>query len=242
MSFDWFDVDVVLALIAATAQAVTGYLGWAASVDRIKKGRKTLYRGVFVFATICGIISTVAAAHRAVNLVNELHAKMHVDDFRFQSPRGDIVDPDFSLIGRQLAGVVTSTNRGALPVQHLRAACEVTITPVLSPADEDRLFDQLSVDQKDRLEQPNQNEVLQGDNQKFACLTKDRAPLTEEQFKQLTEGVNGKLSVLYVTLLMRYTDKLGKDLTTENCWHFYFGRVGSVPGFKTPLDYLNHNR
>lgn len=136
---------------------------------------------------------------------------------------------------------MTATNRGALPVQHLRAACELTITPVLNPADEDRLFGQLAVDQKTRLEQPNGNEVLQGDNQRFGCVTKDKLPLTKEQFDQLT-GVNGTYpKALYLTLLMRYTDKLGSELTTENCWHVYIGKAGKTGGPTEPLDCFSHN-
>jgi hypothetical protein len=241
--FEWFDFDVLLAVVAALTQATTGILGWRVTVSGVPKDerRKLIYEVIFIGATACGIIAAGLAAHRSTSLIGELHAKMHVDRFVF-FPRGsDPSLPDNNprlIVGEELAGLAHSTNRGALPFQHLGVACEMTITPILAPTAEDRLFDQLLVDQKNRLNQVNKNEVLQGDNQDFGCITKDRLPITEEQYEDLLRGTtkDGTPLVVYVTIFMKYTDKLGKELATENCWHVYVGAPDK------PLDCLNHNR
>jgi hypothetical protein len=243
MSFDWFNMDVFIALVAATAQAVTGILGWRVTVHGVPHAtrKKKIYESIFVFATICGIIAAVAAAHRSANLVGQIHAKMHVDQFGFLI-RSTLPNP-LSLItgqpvaGQPLAGVGKSTNRGGLPAQHFRVACELTISPILDPSAEDRLFDQLEIDQKARLKQPNLNEVLQGDNQDFGCATKDNIPLTDDQIKELRIGMkDGKPEVVYLMILMQYTDKLGEELVTENCGHFQMNMINQR------IDCLNHNR
>jgi hypothetical protein len=229
-------LDVILALVAAIGQAITGWLGWHVTVDRVRTERKRLYKWVFIGATVVGIIATGLAANRSANLIGQLHAKMHIDRFGFLFPGGQMNSPGIA-IGQPLTGLVTATNRGALPVQKLKVGCELTMGPVLAPADEDKLFDKLAIDQRKRLEQLNGNEVLQGDNTQFGCFTKDGIPLTEEQFHRLIIGtdVDGKPLAVYVMILMRYTDKLGETLATENCGHLYIAKPDS------PIDCLNHN-
>lgn len=107
---------------------------------------------------------------------------------------------------------------------------------MLSPPDEDRLFDHMLVDQSRRLAQTNQNEVLQGDNQMFECWTGNRAPLTVDQYDRLMTNDHSKSWVVYLTISMKYTDNLGKVLTTENCGHLYLSNPN------VPIDCLNHNR
>lgn len=237
MSFDWFDVDVVIAVVATLTQATTGILGWRVTMSGVPTDqvRKRIYEWIFIGASAVGVIAAGLAAHRSTNLVGELHAKVHIDKFWFVAYPGGTPNNPAVGVGKYLTGDVMSTNRGALPVQHFRVACELTVTPVLGREAEDRLFDQLSVDQKDRLNQPDTTEVLQGDNKGFGCVTKDKIPIDQPTFDALTKSNNGTWSVVYVTILVRYTDKLGKDLTTENCWHVYVGLPDK------PVDCFDHN-
>jgi hypothetical protein len=236
MSFDWFDLDVVIAVVAAATQATTGFLGWRVTVSGVPQDarRKRIYECIFIIAAVVGVLAAGLAAHRSTNLIGELHAKMHIDKVFFYSPPDGALGP---VIGRELTAMLQATNRGALPVGHLRDACELTISPVLNPPDEDRLFDRLALDQKQRLEQPNDNEVLQGDNVSLPCVTRDRKTvLTKEQFDEL-KGMNGRRPtlVIYVTYLLRYEDKLGKELSTEGCWHAYIDQPDHI------LNCLKHN-
>lgn len=78
--------EIALPVLAAIAQGLTGFLGWRVTVDGVSPKRKKLYEWLFVLASLTGIIAVGVAAHRSVDLIGELHGKMHVDGFRFLLP------------------------------------------------------------------------------------------------------------------------------------------------------------
>jgi hypothetical protein len=214
--------DVVLVLVAACGQGLTGYLGWRVTNDGVNPKRKKFYEAIFGIATACGILATVGIAYRNMNLLEQLHAKLHVDSIILKRPR-----PEW------LAGMASMTNRGAVPAKNLAVACELTISPVMKPEDEDRLFEEMIHENKQRLSQRNGNEVLQGDNQQAGCVTRNpNRKLSPEEVIGIDKGT----LVVYEMLLATYDDKIDKGLTTELCGHVYVNDPIHV------VDCLNHNR
>jgi hypothetical protein len=70
--------DIALAVLAASAQGLTGFLGWRVAVDVVPKWRKALYGRLFVIASVVGITAVGIAAYRMSVTARELtpHARI----------------------------------------------------------------------------------------------------------------------------------------------------------------------
>ena len=221
-------MSVVLVLVASIAQGVTGWLGWYVTVYRLNEKRRMLYGALFAGATLIGICATVLGAYRADKAMDLMRAKMHVDDVSFSTPSGEST----IRIGLPLRARAKATNRGALSVKNLAVACELTISSMpLSAGREKLLFGKLSIHQKERLQQPNGNEVLAGADQIFECWSEDDKALSRTDIDDLENG----RSLVYITILMQYGDNVGSGLTTKNC-EFVFIKTP-----KYPVDCSNNN-
>jgi hypothetical protein len=65
--------DIALPVLAAVAQALTGYLGWRVAEDGVQPERKTLYEWMFIAATFVGIVSVGVAAYRGSQISGDLN-------------------------------------------------------------------------------------------------------------------------------------------------------------------------
>lgn len=64
--------DVALAVLAATAQVVTGFLGWRVTVDGVRQDRKKIYELLFILASVIGIVAVGSAAYRGSRISGDL--------------------------------------------------------------------------------------------------------------------------------------------------------------------------
>ncbi|MGA7769749.1 MAG: hypothetical protein WCA27_26400, partial [Candidatus Sulfotelmatobacter sp.] len=64
--------DVALAVLAATAQVVTGFLGWRVTVDGVREERKKIYELLFILASAIGIVAVGSAAYRGSQISRDL--------------------------------------------------------------------------------------------------------------------------------------------------------------------------
>ncbi len=56
--------DISLAVLAALAQGLTGFLGWRVTMDGVRPERRRLYESLFLIASVVGIASVGFAAYR----------------------------------------------------------------------------------------------------------------------------------------------------------------------------------
>jgi len=70
--------DIALAVLAASAQGLTGFLGWRVAVDAVPQRQKALYGRLFVIASVVGIAAVGIAAYRGSVAALELtpHARI----------------------------------------------------------------------------------------------------------------------------------------------------------------------
>jgi len=64
--------DIALAVLAAMAQVITGFLGWRVTVDGVQDQRKTLYEWLFVLASLIGVLAVGLAAYRGSSISHDL--------------------------------------------------------------------------------------------------------------------------------------------------------------------------
>jgi hypothetical protein len=57
--------DIVLPVLGAAAVAVTGYLGWIATVDGVRPERKKIYKVLFVVCTCSGVVLVALTGYLA---------------------------------------------------------------------------------------------------------------------------------------------------------------------------------
>lgn len=64
--------DIVLPVLAAIGQVLTGFLGWRVTVDGVRPERKKMYEWLFAVASIIGIAAVGIAAYRGASASGQL--------------------------------------------------------------------------------------------------------------------------------------------------------------------------
>jgi hypothetical protein len=64
--------DIAFPVLAAIAQALTGFFAWRVTVDGVKQERKLMYEWLFAVATIVGVVSVGIAAYRGTGISHDL--------------------------------------------------------------------------------------------------------------------------------------------------------------------------
>ena len=215
--------DIALAVLAAIAQGVTGWLGWSVTMDGVQQNRQKLYKGLFAVASIVGIASVGVTAYRAAtvneNASSQLHARFRASTLNFE-PLKDSGDSSPILPNHPIGALVRLVNIGGLPANEIKATCQLTVSPVLSEADENALFEKA----QEIPALPSKNEVVQGDSIDVFCFTAKNVTVSEEQYRGLIQrDVNPQKQVVYVTVVAKFTDRIGEAPVYELCGHVFAG-------------------